>query len=214
MKRLLLCCFIFLNLTGCGTFYLEKNSEALSQAVYASKDSIDVARLDLTDMYVSQAARIIIPPKHRITINAVYNKDKTSTTSTSSTSKSASLNSKGQRILIVPEKYKNDKVIVVNTDEYTELLKTVEVNTQLEKDKLNLKEHIIVVNAQIANNEKITNELILSNQKLKETVLEKNNIITKRNGTIFKLSTALGSLILLVIAYFYIKIYTKFSLPF
>ena len=180
----------------------------MSQAVYASKDSIEVARLDLTDMYVSQAARIIVPPKHRITISAVYKKG------TVGTSTLASSNSKGQRILVVPEKYKNDKVVVVNSQEYAELLKAVEINAQLEKDKLNLKEHIVVVDTQLANNEKITNELILSNQQLKENVLEKEIIIAKRNGTIFKLWTILTGFVLLVAAYFYIKIYTRISLPF
>ncbi len=199
---------MFLTMTGCGTFYLEKNSEALSQAVYASKDSIEVARLDLADMYVSQAARIIVPPKKRIPISAVYKKDAVGT------STPASSNSKGQRILVVPEKYKNDKVVVVNSQEYAELLKAVEINAQLEKDKLNLKEHIIVVDTQLANNEKITNELILSNQKLKEDVSEKETKIAKQDGTIFKLWTALVSLVLSIAAYFYIKIYTRISLPF
>lgn len=208
MKKFILCCLVFLTFTGCGTYYLEKNSEALSQAVYASKDSIEVARLDLTDMYVSQAARIIVPPKHRITISAVYKKG------TVGTSTLASSNSKGQRILVVPEKYKNDKVVVVNSQEYAELLKAVEINAQLEKDKLNLKEHIVVVDTQLANNEKITNELILSNQKLKEDVSKKETTIAKQGGTIFKLWTALVSLVLLIAAYFYIKIYTRISLPF
>ena len=33
------------------TVYTEKQSEALSQSVYATKDSIDYARIDLDDSY-------------------------------------------------------------------------------------------------------------------------------------------------------------------
>lgn len=201
---------LFLSLPGCGTFYLEKNSEALSQAVYASKDSIEVARLDLTDMYVTQAARIVVPPKHKIEIKPIYNKSTTSSVKSST----VSTNNKDQRVLIVPEKYKNDKIVIVNTTEYNELLKVAEINTQLQKDNANLKDHITLVDQQIAYNSQITNELILKNQQLKESVLQKEKIISDKNSIIFKLWTGLVTLIGLIVVYFYIKFKTTIRLPF
>ena len=56
--------------SGC-TVYTEKQSEAVSQNVYAANDSISKARVDLAQFYSNETTRFIKPPKHPIKINAV-----------------------------------------------------------------------------------------------------------------------------------------------
>ena len=63
---------LFLFLYGC-TIYTEKQSKALSQTVYATKDSLDVARIDLADSYINQAVKIVKPPKKRIDVQRQSN---------------------------------------------------------------------------------------------------------------------------------------------
>jgi len=58
-------------LSGC-TVYTEKQSEAVSQTVYATKDSIDNARIDLAEQYINETVKLIKPPKKRIDIQPVY----------------------------------------------------------------------------------------------------------------------------------------------
>jgi uncharacterized protein YgbK (DUF1537 family) len=58
-------------LSSC-TVYTEKQSEAVSQSVYATKDSIDNARIDLAEEYINQAVKLIKPPKNRIDIQPIY----------------------------------------------------------------------------------------------------------------------------------------------
>jgi type VI protein secretion system component VasK len=196
MKHSFLYLTLFL-LFGCASpKYLEKESEALSQSVYATKDSIELARLDLADTYSTQAARIVIPPKHRIKIEPVFK------------------NTKTQRVLVVPEKYKNDKVVVVNTTEYQELLKDAETAEQLQTDNKNLKDHISLVDIQLQEQQKVTSELILKNQKLTEDILKKEKVIAEKNSSILKLWGVLIAVLVLIGVYFYIKIRGIIPLPF
>ena len=64
---LILSLFLF----GC-TVYTEKQSNALSQTVYATKDSLEAARIDLADSYINEAVKIVKPPKKRIAVEAIY----------------------------------------------------------------------------------------------------------------------------------------------
>lgn len=63
--------FAIVFLSGC-TVYTEKQTEAVSQTVYATKDSIDNARIDLAEQYINETARLVKPPKNRINIQPVY----------------------------------------------------------------------------------------------------------------------------------------------
>lgn len=69
MKALML---LTLFLCGCSTRFVEKNSEELSKAVWASKDSMDAARIDLADKYIDAASKLVPPPKERIKIIPIY----------------------------------------------------------------------------------------------------------------------------------------------
>ena len=63
MKRILFVVFCFL-FSSC-TIYTEKQSQALSRTIYATKDSLDEARIDLADKYSAEATRLVKPPKKK-----------------------------------------------------------------------------------------------------------------------------------------------------
>lgn len=100
--------------SGC-TIYTEKQSESVSRNVYATNESIAKQRIDLAQFYSNQTTKFIKPPKKPIKIESIYLKDNT-------------------RVVMVPEEYKNNKVIVIKSAEYQELLKDSDIKQQLERD--------------------------------------------------------------------------------
>jgi len=177
MRNLFILSFFILLLTSC-TVYTEKQSEALSRSVYATKDSLDNARLDLADNYINETTRIVKPPKKRIDIKPVYKK--TIDTISSQSKLSPTIINK-QRVLIIPEKYKNDTVVVVSSEEYQQLLKDKETYEQIEKDNKILIETKQLVDQELIRqmeyNEKMVKDLNIMQKKL----VEKDLAILKRN---------------------------------
>jgi hypothetical protein len=161
--------------------YTEKQSEALSRSVYATKDSLDNARLDLADNYINESTRIVKPPKKRIDIQPVYKKN---IDNISSQSKIKPTIVNKQRVLIIPEKYKNDTVVVVSSEEYQLLLKDKETYAQIEKDNASLVETKKIVDEelirQLENNDKMVKDLNIMQKKL----VEKDLAILQRNVVI------------------------------
>ena len=180
MKKLFIFCIALLFLNSC-TVYTEKQSEALSRSVYATKDSLDNARLDLADNYINESTRIVKPPKKRIHIQPVY---KRNIDNISSQSKIKPTIVNKQRVLIIPEKYKNDTVVVVSSEEYQLLLKDKEVYAQIEKDNASLFETKKLVDEelirQLENNDKMVKDLNIMQRKL----IEKDLAILQRNVVI------------------------------
>ena len=175
--------------TSC-TVYTEKQSEALSRVVYATKDSLELARIDLADKYSTESTRLVKPPKNRIDVRAVYKKNIDNITSSSKVTPTV-INK--QRVIIVPEKYKNDTLVVVSSEEYQQLLKDKETYAQIEKDNANLLETKSVVDQelirQIEYNDKMIRDLNLMQKKL----VEKDLAILQRNITIIALLAAIGA---------------------
>lgn len=188
MRNLLLLSFAILFLNSC-TVYTEKQSEALSRSVYATKDSLDNARLDLADTYVNESARIVKPPKKRIDIQPIYKKN-IDTIGSQSKVKPTIINK--QRVLVVPEKYKNDTVVVVSSEEYQQLLKDKETFAQIEKDNKNLIETKQLVDQELIRqmeyNEKMVKDLNIMQKKL----VEKDLAILQRNVVIVILLALMG----------------------
>lgn len=190
MKKIFLLCFLFLFLNSC-TIYTEKQSEALSKAVYATKDSLDNARLDLADKYVEESARIVKPPKKRIDIQPVYKKT-IDTISSQSKIKPTIMNK--QRVLIIPEKYKNDTVVVVSSEEYQQLLKDKETYTQIEKDNKNLIETKKLVDEELIRQMEYNDKMIKDLNIMQKKLIEKDLAILQRNIIIvLLLSTIAGA---------------------
>lgn len=181
-------------LCGC-TVYTEKQSEALSQTVFATKDSIDKARIDLADFYVDQASRIVKPPKKRIEINSVYKPSAPTTTIpvlNTSNKKTPEYNQSKQRIVIIPEKYKNDTVIVVSSEEYSQLLKDKQIFAQLQKDTENITEAKKVVDEELIKQMQYADKMVQDLNIMQKKLVEKDLAILQRNIVIVVLSSLIG----------------------
>jgi hypothetical protein len=155
--------------------YTEKQSEALSRSVYATKDSIDYARIDLADYYISESIRLVRPPKERVSIQSVYKKDEVST------EKKVDTVVNKQRVLLIPEKYKSDKVITVNSQEYEQLLKDKETSIQLEKDFTSITKTKQLVDAELVRQMEYNDKMIKDLNIMQKKLVEKDLAILQRN---------------------------------
>lgn len=183
--------FSILALSGC-TVYTEKQSEAVSQSVYATKDSIDFARIDLAESYINEAAKFINPPKNRIQINAIYQKP-------------ISVNDSKQRIVIVPEQYKNDKVVVVNSADYNELLKDKEIAERLKKDNQDLAKAREGFEKERQKQKEMTDKMVIKLNQQQKTIL-------KQRLTIVWQGIAIAVLLAIIGGYVYIRMNSGFRL--
>jgi hypothetical protein len=183
--------FSILALSGC-TVYTEKQSEAVSQSVYATKDSIDFARIDLAESYINEATKFINPPKKRIQINAIYQKP-------------ISVNDSKQRIVIVPEQYKNDKVVVVNSTDYNDLLKDKEIAARLKKDNEDLTKAKEGFDKELQKQKEMSDKMIIKLNEQQKTIL-KQRLMILWEGII------IAVLVALIVGYIYIRMNSGFRL--
>ena len=185
--------FLIFIFSGC-TVYTEKQSEALSRVVYATKDSLESARIDLADRYSTESTRLVKPPKNRIDVKAVYKKNIDNVTSINKVTPTI-INK--QRVIVVPEKYKNDTLVVVSSEEYQQLLKDKETFAQIEKDNAQLIETKNVVDQELVRqmeyNDKMVRDLNLMQRKL----VEKDLAILQRNIIIVTLMVSIAAAIYL-----------------
>ena len=171
------------------TIYTEKQSEALSRSVYATKDSLDTARLDLADTYANESTRIVRPPKQRIDIKPVYKKNIDNISSQSKV-KPTIINK--QRVLIIPEKYKNDTVVVVSSEEYQQLLKDKETYEQIEKDNASLVETKKLVDEELIRQMEYNDKMVRDLNIMQKKLVEKDLAILQRNILIIILLATIG----------------------
>ena len=188
MKKLLLFCFILLSLNSC-TVYTEKQSEALSRSVYATKDSLDSARIDLADQYANESTRLVRPPKKRIDVQPIYKKNIDNITSSSKVTPTV-INK--QRVIIVPEKYKNDTLVVVSSEEYQQLLKDKETYAQIEKDNSSLVETKNAVDQELIKQMEYNDKMIKDLNQMQRKLVEKDLAILQRNIAIVFLLAIIG----------------------
>lgn len=191
--RTILCFLVLMLLNGCVTFS-EKNSEALSVVVYATKDSIDNSRVDLAEKYSTEATRLVKPPKKRVEIKPVIEKKEKKT--------------------IVPFSYKNDEVIAFGSDRYDLLLKNIEINKQLESDKIALQNTIKDVDKELSEQYRINNQMILTINSQKEELLKKDKVILQRDLQIVRMWIFITSLVVAICGYGYFAIKRKIIFPF
>jgi len=183
-------CFFVFGLAAC-TVYTEKQSEALSKAVYATRDSFERARIDLATSYASEAARIVKPPKHKIEINSVY-KTVTIPVVTSEAKPNRPVPVNKQRVLIIPEQYKHDTVVVINTEEYQQLLKDKETFNRLKKDYEQTLKFKSEVDDELAKQEAYMNKMIQDLNIMQKKLVEKDLAILQRNIVIICLLLSIG----------------------
>lgn len=194
MKRLFLC--VCLLITSCSWHVIEKQTEPVSQAVYATKDSIDAARIDLADTYINQATRLIAPPKNRIAITSIYQESPKSLTPVIANNK---LTETKSRVVIVPEQYKNQHVVVVGTEEYDTLRKDANTAKQLQDDLRNAMENNESITQELQNQKRIHDELLARYTAIQVDYEKTKNTLLKRN--IF-----IGVLLLINGAYIFLRI--------
>jgi len=183
-----LVCVLFL--ASC-TVYTEKQSQALSRAVYAAKESFEKARIDLASDYTNEASRIVKPPKNKISITSVY-KTTTIPVITSSAKPKEPVSVNKQRVLIVPENYKNDTVIVINSEEYQQLLKDKQAFEQLKKDNEQLNKFKIEVDEELTKQHEYANKMIQDLNRMQKQLIQKDLAILQRNIVIVSLILAIG----------------------
>lgn len=198
--------FLFLSvlMSGSCTVYTEKQSQALSKVVHATKDSLDAARIDLADVYASEAIKIVKPPKNRIEIQSMYEKITISTTPTTPEAKSEITKDK-RRVVVIPEKYKHDTVIVVSSVEYDILLKDKENFEQLKVEQETLTKAKREVDEELNKQAEYKDQMIKDLNNFRREIAEKNL-------TIFKLFSALIGICFTIGGYIFLKL--KGLIPF
>jgi hypothetical protein len=171
------------------TVYTEKQSEAVSQNVYATNDSLGKARVDLAYFYSNETTKFIKPPKHPIKINAVYQAGDVVKNSK---------NADRTRVVIVPDQYRNDKVVVVGSAEYQDLLKDREIKKQLETDNKNMNTQLEVNKKELTKQNEMHDKMVKDLNHLQSEIYKKDLAILWRNIIIVVL-------MLLIAGYFYAK---------
>ncbi|NDD52450.1 hypothetical protein EBZ39_00980 [bacterium] len=192
MKHTLLA--LFLLLTSC-TVYTEKQSEALSSNVYATSDSLNAARVDLAYYYSQETIRLVKPPKNRIDIQPVYETQQAQ--KSQSPVPASTITTTNTRVVMVPEQYKNDKVVVVNSTEYQELLKNKKIADQLKKDNQNVLEAKIATEKELEKQAEMTSKMVKDLNILQKKVVEKDLVILRLWVAIVGLLAAIGGYIYL-----------------
>lgn len=164
-KTLLLTLFL---LTGC-TVYTEKQSEALSRNVYATKDSLDNARVDLAVGYINQVTQLVKPPKKRIKVDAIYTDDSSETTPVQKSKAKKTIrtvkfgthpSTNKLQVVTLPESYKGFQTIVVNSVEYQKLLEDKKLHDQLKWDYYNLDEQKKTTELEVIKQKDMNNKMI------------------------------------------------------
>ena len=156
--------------------FVEKQSKALSVSVYATKDSFDAGRLDLTSAYLDDVIKIVTPPNitDRIKIQSVVVNN--------------------QRKLIVPAKFKGQTVLIVGSDEYNSLLKTRDFAQQLQVDNTNLQKQADAVSKQLEDQKKVTNDMIITIDNDKTLIAQQKHTILMQRLLISSIIMAVGVL--------------------
>lgn len=180
---------ILLFLSAC-TVYTEKQSEALSKVAYATKDSIDAARIDLADQYASEVTRLIKPPKKRIEIKSVF---KNFVEASEKYSKPVDNQVNKSRIVVIPEKYKNDTVVVVSSTEYDNLLKDKETFIQLNKDYQEVINVKSIVDNELITQKNFNDKMISDLNIMQKKLVEKDLAILQKNIVIIILLSTIGA---------------------
>jgi len=172
MKKALILSALFL--ASC-TLYTEKQTEALSQNVYATSDSLIKKRVDLAYYYSNETTKLVTPPKHRIPIQAVYE--------AGSVAKNGPKKERTE-VVLVPDKYKGDKIVVVGSTEYQDLLKDRAIKKQLEKDNANLKKDNESTAKELTKLQQMHDQIIKNAETLQTRVYKLEAAVWKRNFAI------------------------------
>jgi hypothetical protein len=170
------------------TMYTEKRSEALSQAVVATSDSIDAARFDLAEHYSKEAVKLAKPPKKKIQIEPII------TTKTFDSINNISNDEKKPVMrLVVPETLRHTELLIENSNEWNELLKIKEFSKQIERDKKNLLVLKSNVDKELQKQNEMKNKMVADLNKMQKELIKKDLAIIRRNIVIVTLIVLIGA---------------------
>jgi hypothetical protein len=186
MKKILV--LITLIIAGC-TVYTEKQSEAVSQNTYAINSSLAKERVDLTWFYSNELTKFIKPPKHPISLDTVY--------ITNKAVKDGKVIETKSRVVIVPKSYGDDKVIVVGSAEYQNLLKDSSLKKQFEHDNFVMFKQIESDNKELVKQKEMQDKMVKDLNHLQAEIYKKDRGIWVRNFIILGLSILIGGYIYL-----------------
>jgi predicted DNA binding CopG/RHH family protein len=158
--KVLLLLLLLTLVVGCQTLYMEKNSNALSEGVYAADESMTANRFDLAKKYVQQIKRLVLPPKKKLKVESVISRD-------------------GTRKYVILPKETEGQVVVVGSKEYDTLLKTKELASKITNSYTALEKYNKNIEDQLKKEKDITNKLIKENQELTVALEEKDKVIWK-----------------------------------
>lgn len=188
MKKIALLALSLCFLSSC-TVYTEKQSEALSQNVYATNDSVNKGRIDLAYYYSDQTTRLVKIPKKRIEIQSVYEAGQVV---------KGSKNADKTRVVLVPDQYKNEKVVVVGSSDYQDLLKVKAVAEQLKKDNTNIVKDKAIVDTELAKQAAMTDKIINNINTLQKEHISDQFTIFRDNVIIVVLLIVIAGLLYLL----------------
>jgi hypothetical protein len=196
--------------TSC-VVYTEKQSEALSRSVYLSKDSFDKGRFDITDVSLTESVKLVKVPKKRAKVEEVEKvvDDLNKTVKTSSSHKPIISEVKStiktlinpqqnqdatnkKKVIIIPDRFKDREVIIVDSVEYKELLKDKETFKQLQGDYKQLVDLKKEVDKELSTQLENKNKMVIALNEMQKDILKKNLLITKLYIVIFVLCAAIG----------------------
>lgn len=177
-KIILILIFCFFGSCKTSTVITAPSSEIAVTAT-AIRDSFDSARIDLADNYSNALTQLIIPPSKRIQIEPIYKN--------------------GKRVAIIPDKYREDNVVIVGTNDWNDLVKIKEVVTQLNADKTNLHTQILNIREELNKQQEIKEKLAADNNTLQIQIKD----VKSSN---FKLHVYLWGMVLVILSYLYFKL--------
>jgi hypothetical protein len=188
MKKFTLLALSLCLFSSC-TVYTEKQSEALSQNVYATNDSVNKGRIDLAYYYSDQTTRLVKIPKKRIEIQSIYEAG-----DVVKNSKTADKT----RVVLVPDQYKDEKVVVVGSNDYQSLLKNKAVAEQLKKDNATVLKDKAVVDAELKRQAEMKDKMVNDLNKLQKEHIKDQFTIFRDNVIIVVLLILIAGLIYLL----------------
>lgn len=156
-KKILILALSSLILSACNPQFVEKTSEVLSEDVYGVGDSLAKGRVDLAEKYIQNVQTLVPAPKKRITIKPFI--------------------SNGVQYVVIGDSFKNKQVVIVGSDQFQNLLKDKSLAEQYKKDGQTYEQKSQDTQKQLANNQLVTNNILLANQDLNKEVLEYHNSI-------------------------------------
>jgi hypothetical protein len=194
--------------------YTEKRSEALSQAVFATSDSIEAARIDLAEKYSKEAQKLAYPPKKRIEILPIITADtikheikneavKINKSPNPQEKISSSIVTAVEKVngkteqqtvlrLVVPERLKHAKLLIENSEEWQELVKSKNFAERLKKDYDALKKLQEEIDKELQRQNEMNNKMVQQLNEMQKQLIKKDLAILKRNIIIVILLAAIA----------------------